>query len=123
MKKAFKIKDRARSFKYAFNGIICLLKQEPNARIHMTMIVVVIAVGLLINLHAAQWCLIVMAAGLVMMAEAMNSAIEKLVDHISPEKKEWAGRIKDLSAAGVLLAAIAAAAVGLLIFIPELIAL
>jgi diacylglycerol kinase len=123
MKEEFKIKNRTRSFRYAFNGIILLLKHEPNARIHLTITLAIIILGLLINLHTVQWCLVALAVGLVLMAEAMNSAIEKLVDHISPEKKEWAGQIKDLSAAGVLLAALAAATVGLIIFIPKLISL
>lgn len=123
MNRKYHIKNRARSFRCAFNGIMFMLKHEPNARIHLTITAGVIVFGLLINLHAAQWCLIALAAGLVLMAETMNSAIEKLVDHISPEKNEWAGRIKDLSAAGVLLAALGAAIVGVIIFIPELISL
>ena len=123
MNQEFNLKKRAKSFRYAFNGIMFLLKREPNAWIHITITVAVIILGLLINLHSAQWCLISLAAGLVLMAEAMNSAIEKLVDRISPEKNEWAGTIKDLSAAGVLLAAISAAIVGLIIFIPKLFSL
>jgi diacylglycerol kinase len=82
-----------------------------------------IVLGLLLNLHATEWSLVLLAIGLVLMAEAMNSAIEKIVDRISPEKNDWAGRIKDLSAAGVLLAAFSAAMIGLIIFIPKLIAL
>jgi diacylglycerol kinase (ATP) len=123
MRKEFKLKKRALSFKFAFDGIVYLLKNEPNALIHVIITFSVIVLGLLLNLHATEWSLVLLAIGLVLMAEAMNSAIEKIVDRISPEKNDWAGRIKDLSAAGVLLAAFSAAMIGLIIFIPKLIAL
>ena len=121
MKKEFTLKRRTGSFRFAFNGMILLFKYEPNAWIHLTIAILVIVLGFILNLKAAEWCLVVLAIGLVLMAEAMNSAIEKTVDRISPDKNVWAGRIKDLSAAGVLLASLAAAAVGLIIFIPKII--
>lgn len=86
MKKKFSINHRARSFRFAFNGIVYLIKHEPNAWIHLAITIVVIIAGLLLELHAAQWCLVTLAIGIVWMAESMNSAIEKLVDRISPEK-------------------------------------
>jgi len=122
MKKEFTLKKRARSFRFAFNGMIYLLKHEPNAWIHLIITIMVIVFGILLKLNLTEWSLVVLATGLVLMAEAMNSAIEKTGNKISPEKNDWAGRIKDLSAGAVLLAAIAAATVGLIIFIPKLIA-
>ena len=123
MKKEFTLIKRARSFRFAFNGIIILFKYEPNAWIHMAIAVLVIVFGSMLNLNATEWCLIALAFGLVLMAEAMNSANENTVDMMSPEQNDRAGRIKDLSAGAVLLAAIAAATVGLIIFIPKIISL
>ena len=120
MKNYFNIKKRARSFRFAFTGIICLFKHEPNAWIHLTITIMVIVFGMLLKINLTEWSLVVLAIGLVLTAEAMNSAIEKTVDRISPEKNDWAGRIKDISAGAVLLAAIAAATVGLIIFIPKI---
>ena len=123
MKKEFTLIKRARSFRFAFNGIIILFKYEPNVWIHMAIAVLVIVFGSMLNLNATEWCLIALAFGLVLMAEAMNSANENTVDMMSPEQNDRAGRIKDLSAGAVLLAAIAAATVGLIIFIPKIISL
>ena len=121
MKKEFSLKRRTGSFRFAFNGIIFLFKYEPNAWIHLTIAILVIVFGFILGLKAAEWCLVILAIGLVLMAEAMNTAIENMVDMISPENNELAGRIKDLSAAGVLLAAIGATTAGLIIFIPKII--
>ena len=112
-----------KSFKYAFRGLYLLYKHEHNIRIHLVASVVAIGLGFVLKITTFQWYLIILCIGFVLTAEAMNSAIEKLVDHISPEENEWAGRIKDLSAAGVLLAALGAAIVGVIIFIPKLISL
>ena len=69
-----------------------------------------------------EWALIIICIGLVFSAEAFNSAVERLVDLISPEQNHLAGVIKDLAAGAVLITAVAAFAVGIIIFIPKLLA-
>ncbi len=79
-----------------------------------------IACGFWFGVSRGEWMAIVLCIGLVFAAEALNSAIEELADALHPDEHPGIGRAKDLAAAGVLLAAFAAAAVGLLIFLPRL---
>ncbi len=121
MKTEFNIKSRAKSFRFAFQGISELFKYEPNIWIHSVISITVIIFGLILNINLYEWGLIALSIGLVLTAEALNSAIEKLMDKISPGHDPQAGKIKDMAAAGVLFAAIAAAVIGLIIFIPKII--
>ncbi len=113
------MKNRLRSFRYAFRGIGTLLATQMNARIHLFALVFVIALGLLVSLNLGEWTLIALAVGMVLSAEAMNSALEFLADHTAPEWHDSVQKAKDLAAGSVLLAAAAALAVGLLVFIPH----
>lgn len=119
----FTLRKRLRSFRYAFNGIKLLIAREPNAWIHCFAAVCVIGAGLLLGLSATEWSLIALAIGGVFAAEAVNSSVEALADRVCPDFDEAIKRTKDLAAGGVLLAAIAAAAVGLIIFLPKLVSL
>lgn len=111
------------SFQYAFSGIADMLREEPNARIHCIVTVLVIAAGFLLRISATEWLAVAFAIGLVISAEAFNTAIERLADVIQPEQDERIRDVKDLAAAAVLLCALAAAAVGLIIFLPKIYAL
>ncbi len=85
--------------------------------------VLVIALGLYFEITPTEWCIIVFAIAIVLAAEAFNTAIEDLTDLVSPEPHPLAGHAKDLAAGAVLLTAIGAAIVGLLIFLPKILAL
>lgn len=111
---------RIDSFRFAIRGLILLLKTQPNARIHAAVTVAVLAAGWLLGISRTDWIGVLLAAGLVWAAEALNTAIEFLTDRVSPEWTIEAGRIKDVAAAAVLLAAIAAAIIGCLVFSPPL---
>lgn len=100
-----------------------LLRTQPNARIHAVATVLAVAAGCVLGISRSEWCAVIGVSGLVWMAEGMNTAIESVVDLLSPEWKDAAGRAKDVAAGAVLLAAIAAALVGALIFWPRLWAL
>lgn len=115
------IKKRIKSFGYAFQGIGNFIRKEPNAWIHCTAVVVVTSLGLYYGISATEWCIVILCFGLVLMAEAFNTAIERLVDLVSPDFHRLAGTIKDVAAGAVLLGAIAAAIVGCIIFIPYII--
>ena len=108
-----------RSFGYAFSGIRTLLLDEHNSRIHVFAMICVIATGFILRISTTEWCVVALCCGGVMMAEAMNSAIEALADLVSPEFHPLVKKAKDVAAAGVLMMAIAAAAVGLIIFLPK----
>lgn len=107
------------SFKYALKGIFNLFKSERNAQIHLLLAIITIAFSIYFQISNIEWILVILSIAIVFAAEAINTAIEKTVDFISPEYHEKAGEIKDISAAAVLLVAIAVAIVGAIIFLPK----
>lgn len=116
----FTFRKRARSFKYAFNGIRLLITREHNAWIHCFAAVCVVIAGVILGLSSLEWVAVTIVIGTVLAAEAVNSAIEALADWVSPDYNEAIKRTKDLAAGAVLLLAIAAAIVGLIIFVPKI---
>jgi diacylglycerol kinase (ATP) len=117
----FSFKKLSNSFAYAFKGIKQTFLLEQNMRIHIFVSIIVIICGFLFQISIVEWMFISLCIGLVFAAEMFNTAIENMVDYISLEKHPLAGKIKDLSAAAVLVCAFAAMIVGLLIFIPKII--
>lgn len=111
---------RIKSFKYAFNGLRILIKEEHNARIHLFATICVIIAGLFYEISLIEWIAIIFSIGLVVSLEIINSSIENIADFISPERDEKIKKIKDLSASGVLISAITALIIGLIIFIPKI---
>jgi diacylglycerol kinase (ATP) len=122
-RRPFRLADRARSFVHAFRGIAILVSEEHNAWIHAAMTVLVVGLGLALGVSRLEWALLALAIGLVWSAEALNTAIEWLCDVASPERHPLVAKAKDVAAAGVLLAALAAAAAGFCVFGPRLLAL
>jgi diacylglycerol kinase len=110
------IRKTLRSFKFAFDGILYLFKNENNARAHLLAAVVVVGLGIWLKISSTEWCFVVLAIGLVSAAEAFNSAIEKLCDMIEPNQHPQIKIIKDVAAGAVLLTALAAAGVGIVVF-------
>lgn len=123
MKNNFSIKERIYSFKYAFDGLKTLIKEEHNARIHLIAAVIVIISGIYLEINRTEWIGILFIIGLVISMEAINSAIENLSDIISPEKNPIIKKVKDLSALAVLICAIVAIVTGMVIFLPKIISL
>jgi diacylglycerol kinase (ATP) len=118
----FSVKKRMLSFRYAFSGIKAAIRTQHNMWIHLTAAVIVLVFGFLFRLSTFEWIAISMAIGMVLSAEIFNSAIELLTDMVSPEINPKAGRVKDMAAGAVLIAAITAAVIGLIIFAPKIIA-
>ena len=114
------LRKRIRSFGYAFEGIYQLIKSEPNARIHLAATVIVLILGILLKISQSEWCIILIVIALVWAAEAFNTVVEKLVDHLFHDYHETARNAKDISAGAVLICAIAALTCGLIIFLPKL---
>ena len=109
------------SFKYAIEGFVSSFKTERNMKIHVSAMILVIILGIYFKLNKIEWCFIAIAIAAVISGELFNTAIETVVDMISPEKNPKAKLAKDIAAAAVLALAIGAVAVGLIIFIPKLI--
>ena len=109
------------SFKYAIEGFISSFKTERNMKIHVLAMILVVALGFYLKLNLIEWCIITIIIALVLTAELFNTAIETIVDMVSPEKNPNAKLAKDISAAAVLVLAIGAVIIGAIIFIPKLI--
>lgn len=115
---AFSFKKRVKSFGYAFQGIAALIRDEHNSRIHVCVMLAVVMAGMFFGITANEWSLVCICFGMVLMAEAMNSAIEAIADMVMPDRHPLIKKAKDVAAAGVLFTAMAAVAVGLIIFMP-----
>jgi len=116
----FSARKRLHSFKYAFKGIKNVVFTQHNIWIHLVAAAIVIFLGIVLQISIYEWCLVIFAMGFVLVAEIFNTAIEFLVDFISPGYDKKAGVIKDIVAGGVLVSAITAAIIGLLVFIPKI---
>ena len=114
------LRSRIASFRYAFVGIAVLFNTQLHAKIHALATILVVLLGWYFQLTVYEWIAITCVIGLVWVAEAFNTALEFLVDLVHPQWNTDAGRIKDLAAGAVLLAAITALLVGAFIFIPYL---
>ena len=112
---------RKKSFGYAINGL-CGLYRETNARIHAAATALVAALGAALGLSPLDWTLLAIAATVVWVAEALNTALEALSDAAVPEHSPQIAVAKDVAAGAVLLASLGAVAVGLLVFVPHLLA-
>lgn len=114
---------RLRCFADAAAGLRHMLATQANARIHAVATVAVVAAGFYFGLARVEWALIVFAIALVWTAEAVNTAIECVVDLVSPERHPLAGKAKDAAAGAVLVAAIGAAIIGACVFGPKIAAM
>jgi diacylglycerol kinase (ATP) len=110
---------RPASFADAARGVRALLG-EPNARVQLAAGLAVVALGAWLGVDRRDWALLVLAIGLVLAAEAANTALEALADRVAPDAHPLVGKAKDVAAGGVLLASIAAAVLGLLVLGPPL---
>ncbi len=108
-----------KSFVFAWRGIR-VGAAGRNFRVMLAVTAAAVALGLGLGLSGTEWALVGLCVGLVLSLELMNTAGEMLVDATSPDFDPRFGRIKDLLAGAVLVAAIAAAAVGMVIFVPKI---
>lgn len=115
--------SRVQAFRHAFDGGLKLVASQPHAKFHAAATVAVAALGVAFRISGLEWVLVILAASAVWMAESMNTAIEFLADEVSVEWRERIKHAKDIAAFAVLAASTAAAAVGLIVFLPRLAAL
>ena len=107
---------------WAFRGLFSFLREPQNLSVHLPAAAIVFAVGCILQIDRVEWCLIIFAIAAVFVSEGLNSALESLADAVHPTEHPLVGRAKDVAAGAVLLASFAAAAVGLIVFLPKLIA-
>lgn len=111
------------AFRDAFRGIGHLVASERNARIHALATVACVIAGIILRISTLEWAIVAFAIGSVWSAEAINAAIERLADAVFPDFHPLVKNCKDLAAAAVLIATIAAVAIGMAIFAPRLFAM
>jgi diacylglycerol kinase len=115
------IRKRAASFGYAFKGIATLVRTQTHAKIHLVATLCVVVLGALLRVASWEWIDLVLAITIVWTAEGLNTALEFLADEVSLEKRPGIGHAKDIGAAAVLIAAIGAAIIGCIVFVPHLV--
>ena len=120
---SYSFKKQLKSYTFAWKGILTCAGHEQNITFHLLVAILVIAAGLLFNITHVEWMVVMLCIGTVITAELFNSAIERLVDLVSPEWNKIAGEVKDIAAGAVLVTAITAAIIGLIVFLPYLLAL
>lgn len=119
----YSAKKQLKSFKYALKGIACCVGKEQNLTFHLFATAAVLAGGMFFHISKTEWMVISLCCGCVVAAELFNTAIEGLVDMVSPEWNAHAGRVKDIAAGAVLVLAFTSAVIGIIIFTPYITAI
>ncbi len=116
----FSVQKRLKSFTYAFNGLRILISEEHNLQVQLIIAIWVIGAGFIMNIETSEWLAIIFCIGLVLVTEAINSAVERICDFINPAKDEKIKIIKDVAAAAVFISSVIAVIIALIIFLPKL---
>jgi diacylglycerol kinase len=109
------------SFVYAGTGLKTAWQKEPNFRFHLLIAAIAVVLGFLLGLSEIEWVVLVFIIAWVLVLELVNTAIEAIVNLVSPDIRPEAKLIKDTSAAAVFLSAMGAVAIGLIMFLPKII--
>lgn len=111
-----------RSFLFAIQGFVGALRQERNIKVMLAAALLAVALGLVLHVDLLSWAVILLCCAVVIAAELFNTAVETVVDLVSPEFHPLAGRAKDIAAAAVWVLSVFAALVGLLVYANALLA-
>jgi|TARA_B110000967_G_scaffold121822_1_gene124425 diacylglycerol kinase (ATP) len=113
--------DRFKSIKYALKGLWMLLKYENSIKLQFGIGTALTFLGFSMNISTSEWTAQFLAIGLVMVAEGLNTSVEKIANFIHPEYHEKIGEIKDIAAGAVAIAALVSFVIGFLIYLPKFI--
>lgn len=114
-------KNRIRSVGYALRGLLLLLRTEASIKVQFVIALMVTAAGFYFGISSTEWMIQLLAIGLVLGVEGLNTAVEKLADFVHPDHHKKIGFVKDVSAGAVMFVSLMAFVVGLLIYIPKVI--
>jgi len=115
------ILNRIKAFKYAAKGFWILITSEKSIIAQVIIGLIMTIIGFIMNISATEWMFQLFAIALILVAESLNTGIEKLADFVHPDFHKEIGRIKDISAGASFFAAIFAVIIGLIIYIPKFI--
>ena len=108
---------------HALDGLLVLIRREPNAQIQMSLGFISLLLGWVFRINTVEWIAVLFCIALVISLEGINSALETLSDFVTPEKHELIKKTKDLAAGAVLWASMISLIIGLIIFLPKIMAL
>lgn len=114
------IKGRIRSLRFALKGLWILITSEDSIKAQLIFAFIAVVLGFVFDINANEWLAQTLVTGLVLVAEAGNSAVEEVADFIHPDYHEKIGRIKDIAAGAPSFAAIIALIVAGIIYIPKI---
>ena len=106
-----------KSFGCALKGIAVTIRGERNIKVQLAVAVVALALGAVLLRDPLEWVVVILCCGCVIGAELINTAIEHVVDLVSPEWNELAGKAKDAAAGAVLVIALAAGTIGVIVYV------
>jgi diacylglycerol kinase (ATP) len=109
------------SFSFAGQGVWHVVRTQRNMRVHLLAASGAVAAGLVLRISAVDWASVVIAIGLVLTTEALNTVVEALVDLCTAEFHPLAKIAKDVAAGAVLISSVAALGVGIAVFLPRLV--
>ena len=112
--------NRLKSVTYALKGALLLLKTEASIKIQFGIALIMIIAGFYYNISSTEWIIQILAIGLIISIESLNTAIEKIADFIHPEHNSKIGFIKDVAAGAVFIASISAMIIGFIIYFPKI---
>jgi len=110
---------RVKSLKFAIKGVWLLITTEHSIMVQFTIAILVTILGFVMDISAIEWMFQLLAIGIVLVAESLNTGIEKLSDFIHPDYHKRIGFVKDISAGAATFAAIIAIIIGLIIYLPK----
>lgn len=108
---------------YALKGALILLRTEPSIQVQAFIATCLVIAGFVFEISTTEWTVQMLAVGMVMGAEGLNTTIEAMADFMHPEFHKKIGHIKDIAAGAVFLTAIIAAVIGCIIYVPKIAAL
>jgi diacylglycerol kinase len=114
------LKKRIKAFKDALNGWVCFWRDGVHPKIQILAALLAVVGATFLQFSKTEWALLLLVIGLVVVAEMFNSVLEGLMDHVTPTPHPTIGKLKDMAAGAVLMAAIVALIFGVMVFLPKL---
>ena len=115
------IKNRLKSFGYAFKGFSFLIRNEANFQVQIAIAILAIILGFVFDISLIEWFAQLMAIAMVLVSESFNTSIEKMADFVHKDDHPEIGKIKDISAAACLIISVFALVIGVLVYLPKII--
>ncbi|MGK0253172.1 MAG: diacylglycerol kinase (ATP) [Mariniflexile sp.] len=112
--------NRIKSVGFAFKGALLLLKNEASIKVQFTLALLITAAGFYFDISTTEWAIQLLAIGLVMSMEGINTAVEEIANFVHPNFHNKIGLIKDIAAGAVFFASFLAIIIGLLIYLPKI---